>query len=435
MENMKNILIKNGRVIDPANKADKLQDVYISNGKVTELGVLEYKNYENCELIDAQGMWVVPGLIDLHVHFRDPGQTHKEDLQSGAKSAVMGGFTTVCTMPNTSPAVDNADLIAYQINCAKETGIVNILPIGAITCGMKGEEIAPINEMAEKGAIGISEDGLTVKNAHLQMQAMKIAEELDIVTFSHCEDLDLAAGGVMNYGKISEKLGLPGIVNIAEDVIIARDILIAETVGAKLHICHVTTKGGVQLIREAKARGVSVTAEACPHHFILCDEDVDGSCANFKMNPPLRSRKDVEAVIEGIKDGTIDIIATDHAPHHADEKAKGFLLAPNGIVGLETALPLSMTLIDKGVLTPFKLIEKMSSKPADILGIDKGHLSVGADADITIIDPEAVYTINTDKFASKSNNTPFAGREVKGKVVHTIFGGKIVVKEGELLLC
>jgi len=429
---MKNILIKNGRVIDPANRVDELLDIYVRDGKVAELGVLKYENYDDCELIDAKGMWVVPGLIDLHVHFRDPGQTHKEDLQSGAKAAAMGGFTTVCTMPNTNPVIDNTNAIKYQLDYAKETGIVSILPIGAITCGLKGKELTPIKEMAEKGAVGISEDGLSVKNAYLQMQAMKIAAELGIVTFSHCEDLDLAAGGVMNYGKVSEKLGLPGIVNIAEDVIISRDILIAEATGAKLHICHVTTKGGVQLIREAKARGVKVTAEACPHHFILCDEDIDGSCANFKMNPPLRSRKDVEAVISGIKDGTIDIIATDHAPHHADEKAKGFLHAPNGIAGLETALPLSMTLVDKGILTPLELIGKMSLVPANILGIDKGHLSVGAYADIAVINPEAVYIVNPDNFASKGRNTPFAGREVKGKVVHTIYEGKIVVKEGKL---
>ena len=427
---MTKILIKNGRVIDPANNIDKIADVYVENGKIAAMGALELSN---CEIIDAKSCWVVPGLIDLHVHFREPGQTHKEDLATGAAAAALGGFTTVCTMPNTAPVGDSAEWVRHQIKRGKEIGLCDIFPIAAITMGQKGETLAPIAEMAAAGAVGISEDGMAVKNAAVLKQAMKIAAGLGIVVFSHCEDADLAAGGVMNEGEVSKRLGLPGIPHAAEDVIIARDIVLARATGAKLHICHVATAVGALLIADAKKRTNSITAEVAPHHFILTDEDIDGTNTNFKMNPPLRTKADVEAMLNGLVDGTIDIIATDHAPHHADEKAKGFLAAPNGIVGLETAVPLAIThLVDTGKLTPSQLINKMSTLPARILGINKGSLAVGRAADITIINPAEKYTINPANFASKGKNTPFDGREVAGRVRHTIFGGKIVVKEGRL---
>ena len=428
---MKKILIKGGRVIDPANNMDTITDILVEDGKIAAVGTAD--NTANCEIIDAAGCWVVPGLIDLHVHFREPGQTHKEDLASGTMAAAMGGFTTVCVMPNTAPVGDSVDWVRHQIARGKEISLCDILPIAAITMGQKGEMLAPIAEMAAAGAVGISEDGMAVKNANLLKQAMKIAVQLGIVVFSHCEDADLAAGGVMNVGEVSKKLGLPGIPCSAEDVIIARDIVLARETGAKLHICHVATAGGAEIIAEAKRRTGLVTAEVAPHHFILCDEDIDGSDTNFKMNPPLRTKTDVAAMLKGLTDGTIDIIATDHAPHHADEKAKGFLAAPNGIVGLEIALPLAITeLVETGRLTPMELINKMSTLPARIIGSNKGNLAVGRAADITIIDPAARHTIDPANFVSKGKNMPFGGREVAGKVRYTIYGGKIVVKEGRL---
>jgi len=405
------ILIKNGRLIDPANNIDKTADVLVENGKIAAIGAV---NVSDIQIIDASGMWIMPGFIDLHVHFREPGQTHKEDLESGSKSAVKGGFTTVCTMPNTSPTADNADEIDFQIKRAAEIGLVDILPVGAITSGLKGQNLANIEEMVASGAVGITEDGFTVKNAALQMQAMQTAANLGIVVFSHCEDEDLA--------KANETAA-------AEDVITARDIILAEKTGVKLHLCHVSTANSVRLIKEAKARGANITAEAAPHHFCLCDEDFDGADTNFKMNPPLRNHADKQAVLAGIVDGTIDIIATDHAPHHADEKAQDYAIAPNGIVGLETALAISFThLVSTGLLTPSQLAEKMSHKPAAILGINKGNLAVGCSADITVINPSAAYKINPDEFASKGRNTPFGGHDVQGRVVYTIFGGKITYK-------
>ena len=429
---MKKILIKNGRMIDPANNIDKVTDILVENGRIASIG--DTPSAIDCETIDAAGCWVVPGLIDLHVHFREPGQTHKEDLASGAAAAALGGFTTVCTMPNTSPVGDSVDWVRHQIRRGKEIGLCDILPIAAITMGQKGENLTPIAEMAAAGAVGISEDGMSVKNANLLKEAMKIAAHLGIVVLSHCEDADLAAGGVMNEGEVSRRLGLHGIPCSAEDVIIARDIILARETGAKLHICHVATSGGAELIADAKKRTNLVTAEVCPHHFILSDEDINGTDTNFKMNPPLRTKADIAAMLDALADGTIDIIATDHAPHHEDEKAKGFLAAPNGIVGLEIAVPLAISeLVETKRLTPMSLINKMSALPAKILGIDKGNLAVGRTADITIIDPTARFTIDPSSFVSKGRNMPFGGREVAGRVRHTIYGGKIVVKEGKLV--
>ena len=424
-------LLKGGRVLDPLNGTDEIKDILIEDGRIAAFS----SDFSDADkIINCEGLWVAPGLIDLHAHFREPGQTHKEDMESGAKAAVAGGFTTVCVMPNTTPPLDNAAAIEFIKRRSGEIGLADILPIGAISLGMKGLEVSCTRGMKAAGAAGISEDGFTVKNAALLMGAMETACGLGLTVFSHCEDLDLVNGGVMNAGFAAERLGLPEIHSVSEDVIIARDIILAEQTGCRLHICHVSTALGVQLVREAKARGVKVTAEACPHHFILSDEDIpcaSGSAdPNFKMNPPLRSKADVAAVRAGLADGTVDAIATDHAPHHTDEKAKGFLAAPFGIVGLETALPLAMELVTEGVLTPLELVRKMSLAPSQILGAEfgenKGHLSIGAAADITVIDPTAVYKINTDSFKSKSKNTPFVGRKVRGKVEYTIIGGEIV---------
>ena len=422
------ILIKGGRVLDPAGNIDRTLDVLVDDGKITAIGEIEPVGDET--VIPATGLWVVPGLIDLHAHFREPGQTHKEDLASGAAAAVAGGFTTVCVMPNTDPPVDKAELIEFIRRRSGEIGLADILPIGAISIGMHGVEPSDFDAMAKAGAVGFSDDGKTVRNAALQKLALKHAAALNVPIFSHCEDVDLMAGGVMHDGKQAAKLGLSGICPEAEDVMIARDIVLAEHTGAHLHICHVSTAMGVQLVREAKARGAKITAEVCPHHFTLCDEDILTDDANFKMNPPLRGEKDIAAIKKGLADGTIDAIATDHAPHHAEEKAVGFAKAPFGVVGLETAFSLSMALVEEGLISPLKLIELMSTNPAKILGMDKGRLSLGAAADIVIIDPSdlATHRIFSGDFKSKSHNTPFLGRAVRGRVDYTIARGRVVFR-------
>jgi len=386
------------------------------------------------QIIDAKGYWVAPGLIDVHVHLREPGYEYKETIKTGSRAAAKGGFTTICCMPNTNPVVDNEILVEYIKMKAEREAIVNVLPIGSITKGQKGEELANIGKMAEAGICAISEDGKTVMNAGLLKKAMKYASMFNLPVLSHCEDITLVGGGVMNAGEMSERLGMKGIGADAEEVIVARDIILARNTGVKLHICHISTAGSVQLVREAKLRGEYVSAEVCPHHFSLTDEAVEGYDANTKMNPPLRSAKDVKSLKEGLKDHTIDIIATDHAPHHIDKKNCEYDRAAFGIVGLETALPLSIThLVEENILTPLELIEKMSTNPAKLLGIDKGSLQVGKTADITIIDPDETYEIDVNSFASKSKNSPFHGYRVKGKVKYTIVGGKMVFNNGELI--
>jgi len=408
-------------VIDPLSGVDEIRDLYINDGKIsyTRQGKAD-------KIIDAAGLWLLPGLVDLHAHFRDPGLTHKEDLVTGAAAAVRGGFTTVCAMPNTIPATDSAEIVSDIRKRSDEIGLARIIPIAAITQSMEGEKLTDFAKLKEAGALAFSEDGLTVRDAGLMMAAFEEARQLDMPVFVHCEDVSIMQGGVMNAGKQAEKLGLKGIHPATEDVIVARDILLAEHREARLHICHVSTAGAVQLVREAKARGVLVTAEVCPHHFILTDEDILTADSNFKMNPPLRSRVDIAAIKAGIADGTIDAIATDHAPHTAQEKAQSFETAPFGIVGLETVLPLAMELVDTGLIKPSQLAELLSLAPAEILGIDRGHLSEGGVADIVIIDSLAEYVVDPADFASKSKNTPFAGRKVKGKVVCTIVDGRIV---------
>ncbi|MBS5794819.1 MAG: dihydroorotase [Lachnospirales bacterium] len=427
-----NILIKNGRLIDPYNNIDGKMDILISNGVVAKVSE-NIANNNVDKIIDANNMWVAPGLIDLHVHLREPGYEHKETIATGTRSAVMGGFTTICCMPNTRPVTDNQILVEYIKMKAEREGVCRVLPIGAITVGQKGETLAEIGKMAKAGACAISEDGFTVENASLMKTAIKYAEMFNIPVFSHCEDVDLA-GGSMNAGDTATKLGLKGISNESEDVIVSRDIILADSLKAPIHLCHISTKGSVDLIKDAKARGSKVTAEATPHHFTLVDEDITEYDGNFKMNPPLRSTQDRAAIIEALKNDTIQVIATDHAPHHIDEKNCEFERALNGIVGLETALSLSISeLVEKGVLTPFKMIEKFTKNPAEILRRkDLGHLSVGNNADVIIIDPNVKYKVNVENFVSKSKNSPFNNREVTGKVLYTLVGGKIIVENGQL---
>ncbi len=415
------MLIKNGRVIDPANGIDKVCDVLIDDGKIKAVG----ENLpEDGQVIDASGLWVVPGLIDLHVHLREPGQEHKETIETGSLAAAKGGFTTICAMPNTSPVIDNEYMAAYVAMKAEKTAAVNVLVIGSITRGQEGLELAGIGKMAPY-IIAISEDGHSVDNPALMKTAMKYAQMWNLPVFSHCEDKRLVGKGQIHQGERATRLGLAGISPDAEDVITARDILLCRSTGAKLHLCHVSTKTAVEMIRQAKADGLPVTAEVTPHHLTLTDEDIHDYDTNFKMNPPLRSKSDREALRQALKEGIIDAIATDHAPHHIDEKGQEFENAPFGIVGLETALPLSLALVHEGLLTPSQLIERMSVSPAKILGINKGNLNIGSEADLTIIDPNAEYRIDPQAFASKGQNTPFGGRKVKGRAVYTIVKGGI----------
>ena len=428
---MMKTLLKGGRVINPATNTDAVMDLLVEDGKVTQWA--EKIQEEADEVIDATGKWVVPGFIDVHVHLREPGFEYKETIRTGSQAAVMGGFTTICCMPNTEPVVDNEIMVEYIKLKADREGACHVLPIGAITKGQKGEELANIGQMVKAGACGISEDGKSVMNAGLLKTAMKYSKMFDIPVMIRCEDKSLVAGGVMNAGEQSTLLGLKGISNDSEDVMIARDIILARATGAKLHLCHVSTKGGIDLIRDAKSHGQEVSAEICPHHFTLSDRDVLDYDANTKMNPPLRSMDDVLALRQALKDDVVNIIATDHAPHSEDEKNCEYEKAAFGIVGLETAFTLGYTVLVKGDwLTPMQLVAKMSTNPAKLLGIEKGDISVGKAADITVIDPEKEYVIDAKNFASMGKNTPFDGWRVQGKVEYTLVDGKMKVKEGVL---
>ena len=419
------ILIKGGRVMNPATGFDSVCDVYIIDGIVEKIGADITEQAD--KVIDATGKIVAPGLIDMHTHLREPGQEYKEDIKSGTRAAAQGGFTSVACMPNTSPVLDNAPLVEFVKNKAAKEGCVNVYPIGAVSKGQKGEQLAEIGDMKEAGAVAVSDDGRPVSNPVLMRHAMEYADMFGMLVISHCEDLNLVAGGSMNEGFVSTRLGLKGIPNAAEEVQIARDVILAKETGKRLHIAHVSTAGGVEIIRQAKKQGIRVTAETCPHYFTLTDEAVEGFDTNAKMNPPLRTQKDVDAVIEGLCDGTLDAIATDHAPHHRDEKEVEFAVAANGIVGLETALCLGVThLVRKKYLTLSELLAKMTCNPADILSLNKGKLEEKADADIVIFSDDEAYTVDKETFASKSKNTPYHGWEVYGRVECTIVGGKVV---------
>jgi dihydroorotase len=419
-----NILIKNGHVIDPANKVDEMRDLLVAGGKIARHGKTGSLPADGCQVIDAAGRLVVPGLIDMHVHLREPGYEYKETIATGTAAARAGGFTAVCCMPNTNPVNDCGSVTEFILSRAAKGASARVFPVGAVTKGSKGEELAEIGELRDAGCVGISDDGRPVASAAVMRRAMEYSRTFGLPVLSHCEDALLAAKGVMNEGFVATELGLRGIPNAAEDVMVARDIALAELTGARVHICHVSTAGAVRMVREAKGRGVRVTAETCPHYFTLTDEAVRGYNTLAKMNPPLRTAEDVAAVRDGIRDGTIDVIATDHAPHASDEKAVEFDAAPFGIVGLETAVGLSLRLVQDGVLSLSDLIARMSAAPARVLNVDKGTLSVGADADITIIDPDAEWTVQASAFRSKSKNTPFDGWTLKGKAERTILGGR-----------
>ncbi len=428
------ILIKGGRVIDPENNIDKVMDVFIDKGVISEIGDDLGLEGIDMEVIDATGKIVSPGLVDMHCHLRDPGQEYKEDIETGTRSAVMGGITSIACMPNTKPVADNETVISYIINKAKEVGYVNVYPIGAVSKGLKGEELAEIGEMKFAGAVAISDDGRPVTESGLMRRAMEYADMFDMKVISHCEDLGLADGGYMNEGAVATAMGLRGITRAAEEVMVSRDIIIAEAIGTPVHIAHVSTRLSVDLVRQAKKRGVRVTCETCPHYFTLTEKAVEGFNTFAKMNPPLRTDDDVAAIKEGLKDGTIDCIVTDHAPHHIDEKNCEFALALNGIVGFETSLGLGLKyLVEPGVLTINELIEKMAVNPSRILGLNKGNMKIGNAADITIFDPNKEWTVDITKLHSKSKNSPYDGFKLLGKPEYVVVGGKIVVNQGVLL--
>lgn len=424
------VLIKNGHVLDPATGVDGISDVLTEDQRI--IGVKEHIEEQAGRVIDAKGCYVMPGFIDLHVHLRDPGLEYKETLETGGKAAAHGGVTTVCAMPNTKPVIDTKERVEDVHTRAKEDSPVHVIQLGAVTVGQAGEELADIEGMAEAGCHAISEDGKSVMNASLYREGMRRAAASGIAVFAHCEDIHMVEGGVMNADQKAEALGLKGITNAVEDVIVARDILLAKETGVQLHLCHCSTADSVRMVAEAKKDGLPVTAEVCPHHFIMTTDDITEDDGNFKMNPPLRSKADVEALREGLKNNIMDVIATDHAPHAEQEKDRSMKDAAFGIVGLETSAALTYTeLVETGVLTPMQMAEKMSYNPAKILGLseEKGSISEGKIADIVIFDPSKEYEIDKHTFFSKGKNTPFHGRKVKGEVRCTIVDG-VPVYEG-----
>lgn len=430
MRNHMKILIKGGRILNPSDNTDMTGDLYIEDGVIKEIGEgIELADTPE-KIIDAAGCYVMPGLIDLHVHLRDPGLTYKEDVVTGARAAAKGGFTTILAMPNTKPVIDSQDRVEYVHNKAKDLAPVHVLQIGAVTKQQKGEELADIEGMIQAGIPAISEDGKSVMNVKLYKEAMEIAAKHNIPVFAHCEDQNMVSGGCVNADEKAKELGLPGITNGVEDVIAARDIVLAKETGVRLHLCHCSTKDSVRMIQLAKEENLPVTGEVCPHHFTLTSEDIPEDDANYKMNPPLRTQEDKDALIRGLKEDIIDVISTDHAPHSREEKNQSMKTAPFGIVGLETSVALTMTeLVHTGILTPMQMAAKMSYNPAQVIHSDRGRLEVGSPADVTIIDPDTEYVIDSMDFLSKGKNTPFNGRKVKGQVTTTICDGKIVYQK------
>lgn len=421
------ILIRGGRVVDAATKTDEILDVYIQDKQIREVG----KNlmYKADRTINAGGKLVIPGLIDLHVHFRDPGQEAKEDLESGSSAAARGGVTTVVAMPNTVPVIDCPEMVAYVQEKAKKIGKIHILQSGSLTKGEMGQGLSDICGMARQGVPALSEDGKSVMNSFLCRESFREAARYGLPVFDHCEDIGLRNDGCMNEDENSRRLGLPGISNSVEDVISARDILLALETGVRLHLCHVSTAGVAKMMEmlQREGYGDQITAEVCPHHFILSSDDIPGDDPNYKMNPPLRSPKDVKALREGLKNDIFRVISTDHAPHTLQDKAGSMRTAAFGIVGLETSFALTYTeLVEKNVITLMQLVEKMSWNPAQILGISAGTIQAGHPADVVVADIDREYTIDKNTFASKGRNTPFDGRRVKGTVLYTICDGKIV---------
>lgn len=425
------ILIKNGRVIDPASHLDKVVDIYLERGKFSRIG----KNLKvsSTKTIDARGKLVFPGLIDMHTHLREPGREDEETIISGSKAAAHGGFTTICCMPNTEPPIDNAATVNYVVEESKRA-YVNVLPIATITRGREGKELSEMAELKKCGAVGFSDDGSSVKNALLMRRALEYSLMLDVPLIPHCEDEDLAGGGSMNESYSSTKLGLKGIPPQAEEVVVFRDILLAELTGARIHIAHVSTKESVRHVLEAKKRGVRVSCEVTPHHFTLSEEVACSYDTNTKVNPPLRSPQDIRALKKALQDGTIEVIASDHAPHLSTEKEWEYEQAPFGMIGLETTLPLVMQeLVEKKILSLSEAIAKLTINPARILGLNKGKISKGMIADLTIFDPKVKWQLKPEDIVSLSKNTPFLGWNFSGKVTHTIVGGKVVMEEGDFL--
>ena len=450
---MGTILIKNGRLLDPSTGKDEIGDLLLRDGKIAELPVrgkvgkanagtegtagrpLQKTQPEDCTVIDAAGCYVMPGLIDMHVHLRDPGQTWKEDVATGSRAAAAGGFTTIVAMPNTKPVIDSPDRVDYVRNKADHVSPIHVLQAGSVTRGLKGEKLSDIREMAAHGIPAVSEDGRSVMNARLCMEAMQIIRELDLPFLDHCEDASLVHGGCVNQDAFARKEQLPGITNAVEDVIIARDIILAKETGAQLHLCHCSTELSYTMLRLAKQEGIRVSGEVCPHHFTLTSADRIPGDTNYKMNPPLRTEKDREALRKGLADGTFEVISTDHAPHAAEEKQQSMEKAPFGIVGLETSVALTITeLVRTGILTPLQMAEKMSGNPARLLHLqDRGSLVPGKAADVTIIRPDEEWVIDPARFFSRGRNTPFGGKTVYGRVKTTICGGEIVYQDGRIL--
>jgi len=421
------LLIKSGRVIDQLSGTDDTLDILVDQGRIVSVGRdMDKSNSEISQTIDARGKIVVPGLIDMHVHLREPGCEYKETIKTGCQAAASGGFTSVACMPNTNPVNDNQSVTEYILDKARREGCVNVFPIGAITKELKGESLAEMGELKNVGIVAVSDDGKSVRNSELMRRGMEYARNFNLPVICHCEDSDLVAGGVMNEGFTSTRLGLKANPGSAEEVIVARDVLLAELTGCKVHIAHVSTAGSVRIIREAKSRGVTVTAETAPHYFSLSEEALESFDTSLKVNPPLRSLMDLEAIKEGLKDGTLDVIATDHAPHSSLEKDVEFDYASPGMVGLETALPLALRLVKEKVVSLPELILKFTANPAKILSIPKGTLSPGADADITVIDTSVKKKVDMNQFKSRSKNSPFHGWELEGAALYTIVKGKVV---------
>jgi dihydroorotase len=426
---MSTVVIRNGRIIDPANKRDEIADLLIVDGRIADQSEIRNPKSE-VEEIDASNLIVAPGLIDIHVHLREPGFAHKETIESGARAASAGGFTTIVCMPNTSPMADNPSTIAWIKDRAAQTACVNVFPAGAISKNLEGEELAPIGSLAQSGVVAITDDGRCVQNHEVMRRAVEYARMMDLPILDHCQDYNLVGNGIVHEGYWSTLLGLRGWPAAGEEVIVMRNILLAELCDHHIHCQHVTTAGSVRLIREAQARGIKITGEVCPHHIALTDEAIQNFDTNYKMNPPLRSQADVDALLEGIADGTLSILASDHAPHAQFEKEIEFDMAPFGIIGLETELGLFLDLLvhkHRKIDLP-RLVEMYTVEPAELLKLGAGTLAAGAPADVTLIDPEMAWTVRAEEFQSASRNTPFDGWKLKGRAVRTIVGGKTVWK-------
>ncbi len=427
------MVIKGGRVIDPANGVDEVLDILVEDGIILELMEVFDAVEKGVKVIDAKGKTVVPGFVDMHVHLREPGYEEKETIETGCSAAAAGGITTVACMANTLPVNDNASVTRFILDRAEAVGTIDVLPVGAVSKGLKGEELAEFGPMKEAGVMAFCDDGNPIMDSGLMRRALECSRKWELPILSHCEDLGLSRGGVMNEGGLSRELGLQGIPCAAEEVMVARDIILADLTGGKLHICHVSTAGSVELIRRAKSAGVRVTAETAPHYFTLTEEAVRDHGTNAKINPPLRTSLDQKAIKEGLRDGTIDAIATDHAPHEAASKEVDFFRAPSGIIGLETALPLTLRLVDEGVLSMDSAVAKLSTNPSRILGLNKGALFKGSRADITIFDSKREFVVKKAAFRSKAHNTPFDGWKLKGVVELTIVGGRIVYQSKDYI--